>query len=64
MYVTPALVCSTPRKEAQMELFREYKIAATPSQWAEAKQAAKDAGIPLREWMRLAIAEKLEGKKE
>ena len=46
------------------ELLREYKIAEYPSQWAKAKEAARDAGITHRAWIRLAIAEKLEGKKE
>ena len=42
------------------ELLREYKIAEYPSQWAKAKEAAHQDRLKLREWIRLAIAEKLE----
>ena len=42
-----------------MEIAQEYKISVKPSQWEQAKEAAANAHISLREWIRQAITEKL-----
>ena len=43
-----------------MEKWQRREIATTDEMWEAAQQAALTARISRREWIRLAIAEKLE----
>ena len=46
-----------------MDKWERREIATTDEMWEAARQAALTARISRREWIRLAIAEKLEGKR-